>query len=416
MKTDVTPFTRFPPDWRRQTVTRILEAANRGENLQLIGLPGSGRTVILSSLISSPQVLKHHLQENQKNFRFVYLNFGLVPEKSPVSLLAFLLTHLLQDAKPEIDPHRLIISLDRIIRQLVSENRKLIFILDSFDHLDGLKLDQFFQTLRGWRDFKRDQIVFVFVVDREITRPEQLKSFGQLAPLLVENLYYLPPLTPKESRWFLSQQESLAGRKFNRSQQEKMIKLSGGFMRTLKRLAQALNSGQKLADLQKNPEINVHLDYHCQQLLEALQPEENTLKNLITGRLIESDQPHLNRLRQLHLIDRQNRPRHPLFFTFLEKRFSRLPEHPEVLTGRIKLEKNLTANEFRAFRCLSDYRDQICSRDRLISGVWGKNASTETADHALDQLIHRLRDKLKSAQPPLKLETVRGRGHRLSSD
>lgn len=52
----------------------------------------------------------------------------------------------------------------------------------------------------------------------------------------------------------------------------------------------------------------------------------------------------------------------------------------------------------------------IIDREDLITQVWGEKA-LDIADHALDQLIHRL--KIKVALEGYKIETIKGRGHRL---
>jgi DNA-binding winged helix-turn-helix (wHTH) protein len=48
-----------------------------------------------------------------------------------------------------------------------------------------------------------------------------------------------------------------------------------------------------------------------------------------------------------------------------------------------------------------------------MGAVWGEMGLGEVADHALDQLLHRLRRKLTSASPPTILKTIRGRGIKL---
>lgn len=49
----------------------------------------------------------------------------------------------------------------------------------------------------------------------------------------------------------------------------------------------------------------------------------------------------------------------------------------------------------------------------MIKAIWPTNLY-ETSEHALDQMIHRLKNKLKSATPKTELVTLRGRGAKVT--
>ena len=61
-------------------------------------------------------------------------------------------------------------------------------------------------------------------------------------------------------------------------------------------------------------------------------------------------------------------------------------------------------------KLLLSSKNKIVEREKGIEHLWGENA-VEVSDHAYDQLILRLRYKMKKSQPKADLETVRGRGH-----
>ncbi len=83
-----------------------------------------------------------------------------------------------------------------------------------------------------------------------------------------------------------------------------------------------------------------------------------------------------------------------------------------VKTGKTKLSE-LTAAETRALELLKSKSGQIVSKDEIARAVYPdiKNYSG-VSDHALDQLVHRLRDKIKSQYS---LKTHRGLGYKLTS-
>ena len=81
--------------------------------------------------------------------------------------------------------------------------------------------------------------------------------------------------------------------------------------------------------------------------------------------------------------------------------------------SEVKLSEKLTLSEFKIFNYLANNKGLICTRDLIISEVWGDNATKDVSDHALDQIISRLRKKIKISGNNVYIETIRGRGHRL---
>ena len=74
----------------------------------------------------------------------------------------------------------------------------------------------------------------------------------------------------------------------------------------------------------------------------------------------------------------------------------------------------LTLREFDLLAFLMRRAGAACSRDELLSGVWG--IDFETGTNTVDVFIYALRRKLESCGLTSAIETVRGVGYRLSSD
>jgi two-component system, OmpR family, copper resistance phosphate regulon response regulator CusR len=74
---------------------------------------------------------------------------------------------------------------------------------------------------------------------------------------------------------------------------------------------------------------------------------------------------------------------------------------------------DLTAKEMKILQVLLDYRDQIVSRTMLAELVWEMHFDTGT--NAVEVAMRRLRAKIDDPYSVKLIETVRGRGYRLSS-
>lgn len=73
---------------------------------------------------------------------------------------------------------------------------------------------------------------------------------------------------------------------------------------------------------------------------------------------------------------------------------------------------SLTPTEFDFFRYLLEHRERAVSRDELLSALWQMDWQADT--RAADDLVKRLRRKLRERQSPVKIETVWGFGFRLA--
>jgi DNA-binding response OmpR family regulator len=85
---------------------------------------------------------------------------------------------------------------------------------------------------------------------------------------------------------------------------------------------------------------------------------------------------------------------------------------PKTLTlARGDVRESLTARELHLLQIFHEARDQVLSRDRLLSEVWGYEYRGTT--RTLDQVIVQLRKKLGESGEPKLLLTVHGVGYRL---
>jgi len=403
MKLKPLPFTYFPDDFRKETVDRIKQTINSGECLQLIGLPGSGKSSFLSNL----------LLQRLKDCQVFYFDLNLLPEKSTLAILRFLAASLSGQVQDLADPQLITQAINQFLKEQQEKSQKTVFIFDDFQNLTDPSLLPFFQTLRSFHFHHRPFLTFIFALEREV---RDYSPFGSLGTHLSENILFLPPLTQKEALWFLQEYEKAVGIKLPDQEKKEIIAASGGFMRTLKRLAQAKpsgQSGQNLKEVLKNPWLNPHLKYHFEQLLAGLKSEETTLKNIVFNQISPADKENLAVLQNLYLIDKDNQPIHPLFFQFLKQKFSQ-EKVEESLDDKINLKQRLTANEYKLLKYLVEHKTEICSKENLITTVWGKGGLSQVANHSLDQLLYRLKKKLVSASPAFSLEIIRGRGIKLS--
>lgn len=323
MKTSLPYFLYFPKDFYKSTVYEIASTARNGKNIQLIGLKGSGKSLLFRFLLNS--------DDFKKEFDIHKIDFNLIPERTVKATSEMLV--------------------NQIEGKLKKENSKNTLVLvDSFENITDL-CDQLLPVFHGLTDTYRDYISFAFSVESPI------KS----GSVYWGREYYLPPLSKSDFEWFWK------GLKADDKYKNKILEISGGLPAIIKRLWEiVVSEGQNgLEKVIENPKINPHLNYQLELMKEGLRGKENYFKV-------------------------------PLYDVFLNG----------------SKNDEFTKLEHKAYVFLEQNKGLIIDRDSLIKAIWGEFASQNVADHALDQLIHRLQKKLEKKN--VKIETIRGRGHRLN--
>lgn len=324
-KSAIPYFSQFPPDFREEVTDKIVSAAQKGRNLQLVGPKGSGKSLFFRYFSSNPRILG--------TFMIYRLDFNLLAERSVSAVSQLVLTEM---KKWEIS------------RQ--GSGKNLIVLADSFENIVDLLDDSLARVFKGVVDRFRGFISFVFSVERPIESGNPF--WGEV--------FLMPPLSLSDFDWFW---QGLGGKKKDKN---KIYHAAGGNMALIKRLSEIASSPGNLDAVIENPRLNPHLLYQLELMKEGSRGKKNYFSV-------------------------------PIYETFLKGQ---------------QFGKELTALEYKAFCFLEKNQGKIVMRDDLIEVVWGEHASREVTDHALDQLMHRLKPKL--AEKNLKLETIRGRGHRLS--
>lgn len=95
--------------------------------------------------------------------------------------------------------------------------------------------------------------------------------------------------------------------------------------------------------------------------------------------------------------------------------FAALRIFPELRTASIDgKELNLTPTEFDFLRYMTEHQERAVSREELLKNLWQMNWQADT--RATDDLVKRLRKKLRENHSSVRIETVWGFGFRLVDD
>lgn len=357
-KTSLPYFKEFPKNFRKDDTVAIIKSVESNSHLQFIGPKGGGKSLLFRELLQS---------DHAKKYQFYLIDLNLIPERSSLSIL-----NLIYGAMSEwkidgrLNEGEIIVRIQDKLKEIEKRKKKVIFIFDSFENLADLEDKFLFKSLASLIDQNRDLVVCIFSLEKEIN--------GKILDVYTEK-YFIKPLNKIDFDWFIGGiQENYPTLIINDGIKLLIFKESGGFMAIAKRLFEAVISGLNIEAVITNPNLSIHLSYQLDLIIES-------------GSYGHLEIPILN--------------------TYIK--LKNKPNQVVDVVGNLNFDKRLTAGEYKLLEFLLKNKNKIVSRDESIEAVWGNFATKAVADHALDQLVHRLNSKLKNSS--VQLETIRGRGH-----
>ncbi len=368
MKQNLLSFSEIPSDFQKELFEKIAAIIKKGESVQLYGVSGSGNSLVARSLIQSNEIKKKYFVGG---YSFILFDANLLLERTVVGLYRFFLTLFPSNSDLISDPAFIQNKIDEKITGFC-ERGKLILIIDHMNELCLPELKPFFVNLYGIYRKMEPNLNFIFMFSNTI-KDSDLENFGPIKRLIVQNVIKNNGFCKKDGLWFIGEKEKQARIRLTDEEKEKLYELSGGFPRTLKRLVESVGRGLELDKLQSDPAIDPLLVIHLEELL---QNKDDLQRIPVLESLVKS---------------KENADR------------------GESLTG-LKLIEKLTRNEEILLKLFLKNQGNIVKRADGIEHLWGESAM-EVSDHAYDQIVLRLRKKLKGSYPSAGIETVRGRGH-----
>ncbi len=349
MKQNLESFTDFPISYQKDLYTRIFRILVRGESLLLFAPPGMGKTLTLEMLEKNTK-LQQELG-NSTNLRFHSFNCENLSEDNQMEIV---INNLASEARTNTNSH-------------------LVLIFDHVEKLGSGHFTKLLFSIKALRESARERISFLFASDKNL-RDSDLEAFGPIKPILAENFVMLGPLSKGDALLFMDKIEKIYGFKLKPEDKKAIYEATGGVPRLMKRLIKLVCDGLEIDATIQNPSLDLKLKLDLEKMADFLAANKEITLSI----------PLLTALQAVK-------------------------EETWDQVGDVKFKTRLTRQEYNLAHALISRTGQMCSREEMIKAVWPKNLY-ETSEHALDQMLHRLRKKLESASPKCNLLTYRGRG------
>lgn len=411
----------YPETSRFEEIKKIIGFLREGNSVQLISLPGVGRSNLLGLLTYNTKVRIKHLGENQKWVHFVYLNFSEVKNKplSEVTKFIFIgLVDSLRERKKEEekeiskifkeslefnDPLVLFTGLKKAIDYLAIEKKyTIIFLCDRFETYIPYVTSDFFTNLRILRNRAKYRFSAVFSLNMTFEESLERELLSDFYEFVEGHIVYLSLLDKPGLDFRISYLEKNTGKKINKNLLNEILELTGGHGKLTRLCVEAiLTSGTKIVNFRQFLLSHEAVQGSISEIWRALIPSEQDLlkKGGRTNLYLES----------VGLL-KNGKIAIPLFEDYLK-------QVPKTLNLESLLNSDqLTSLESKLLKFLISNPNRVAGREEVILNVWGDLKTVQgVTDQALDQLILRLRKKIEdNPNSPTRLLTIKGRGFKFT--
>lgn len=464
-KADQRRWQRYPDTYRELELQAIASWINKGDSGCVVGLPGIGRSTLLSFLYYQPEALAEHLTIPPKTLIIIPIDLNILPDDTVATMYRVILrafNRARHQFEPQLqetistyyqenvavcDPFILQSTLMKLLDLFQANENRLIWILNHFDEFLKTATPEMVRTLRSLRDGYKETLCYLIGMVTEMAHLPDQEIGRPLYEALDVNVYWVGPLNKRDASHMIQQELRTALPPPDVEEIRQLWQLTGGHP-TLIRVAAHwwVTEGRR-----QNPEqwiekllLQRDMQYRLTRLWDSLTQEEQfALSELQKAQILSLVAPagetgpsgnkrhkHLQTSKELpyeamlglqkkgvcHLIDGNWRNFSDLFSAFVARvegrsrgRIWEDTNTSELFQGRTLLS-DLTPLEREALRFFVRYPRVQHTYTSIFEAAWPEDVQYASASNeTIQQTIRGIRKKIEPISGnPVYIITWRG--------
>lgn len=281
-----------------------------------------------------------------------------------------------------------------------------------FDRMANAASPDFFANFHGLLDATHKKLSFVFtsVKPLDALKPE---VFTKHAISVFADNMYIKPASKKDVDIIFDAAIKKYDFTLSQKLKDELLSLVDGYNQYLQFALIMLseqdslptNSAQLLALLLSDERITLQ----SEELWESLTTQEKELlmKVIAKDKINTKDTEYLFNTGIISQKGKAFQLFSPLFeFYLLEKQKEKQKENQKM---------ELSKKEHLLMQFLEENKNEVCEREFIIERVWPEAENLGVSDWAVDRLVARVRQKLKSQDYPHEIVTIKTRGYKLAT-
>ncbi len=321
-------------------------------------------------------------------------------------------------------------ALRNLLLEITNTGLEVVLFLGEFDELSfGTKI--FYKNLKSLWTRLYPRLHYVFLVTKVVDIQDYYSFWDELSEPILQNVLYIPLPYGKDFDYLLKRFSAEFETQISDEYIAVVQETCGGHPYSMKAAIRLLRDHAFTTPIQFEETLleNYELQSVASGIYDRRSPEEQDvlLKIIQDKELDESEKKVTKFLIQLGLVIDENenyRPFSRLFLHTIEKRMKRDdntqfprsltfdPQTGAVLYSGKTVEEQFTRQEYSILTLFLQNPGKLLSRDDIGSVLWGDSSYEKYSDWAIDQLMSKLRKKLKQIGSNIDIATLRGRGYK----
>ncbi len=414
----------YPIEFRSSDSENLGLLLKNRRSVVLVGMKRVGISNFLRFFLNHKDIKKKYIGDETHIFIPVDLNNLVEREIFPFWVLTFKrIEDFVEEnvSNPEVKRKISQLFLDSIQTQdlfltIDGVRKSLIYLCEAgfsptiffirFDRIIDVATHSFFANFQGLIDATQNKLSFVFTSVRPLDAHSSSVFTKQALSVFADTLYIKPAEASDVKIIFEKIIEQYPLKGFMNLEHE-LLRLVDGYNQYLQYALIALH--EEKVSVKKENLFNFlfqdeRIALQSEELWESLSDDERqVLKDIAKGNNQKSIKGEY--LFNTGLITHDLTVFSPLFERFLHEKIHSNKRDRQVL--------ELSKKEHLLLTFLKEHMNDVCERERIIERVWPEAETFGVSDWAIDRLVARLRNKLKSQNAKEEIITVKTRGYKL---
>ncbi|MFC1649457.1 winged helix-turn-helix domain-containing protein [Patescibacteria group bacterium] len=325
--------------------------------------------------------------------------------------------------------------LKNFLKELFDHKHHTVFVLAEIDDFDWLNT-YFFGNLKAIWNEAYPAVQYVFLLKEDVKKRKKVYLWRDLNQLILQNVTYFPLFSKNDSKHIVNRIAKQLELKITGSEMKEMLQLCGGHPYMIYVAMKELD--HKRVNKMKKSEFLGYLSNHhtMDSIIHAVfdvfdEVEMSILKKVALRRKLTTNELRTaSTLRKLKLIFDHSGSKRKIYNSVLregvlhissgeserESNISVDPETSQVMLNGASVEDKFSQQEHEVLVFLINNSEIVVGRDDLAKIMWGDEAGEKYSDWAIDQLMSKLRKKLKNLGANGEVKTIRGKGYKYSTE